>query len=413
MNDVADRVAWLSPCSAQGAGWRRLSAGDFLPEAEAEARRLGAARPSDLSGLDDTEVPVWQVVRPDALDVPGNITVLNGKGWHPDEARLGAWMEFLERHWAERSPVPLEIHRPSELTRAGRLFIPLAAVPLPLGIADPGDVPLAWVAGTTFWGQEVLLPAHDVICPFVPPEGAANPPLWRSAGLAAGSHPTEAVFHALLEIVERDAVAVAELGKVGTSVDLHTSGSPWIVALLDHLDSVGIVLEVKELAAIGGASAYLASLDDRRSGNPMRLVSGHAAHLDPYLALEGAVLEALQARVAVIAGSREDLDAYADLAALEFSAARRELSWWLDPTPEKVAAPVAPQAPPDDLAARVLSLEGALREQGFQPLVVVLLTPPDSPVSVVRAVVPTCSELSHGSVRLGRRLRLQQADAPR
>jgi len=401
------RARWLSPCPARGPGWRRFTVGELLPIAEREARALGAVRPSDLSGLDDTEVPCWQVVRPEALDVPGNVTVLNGKGWTPEESLLGAWMELVERHWGENPAVGWQIARPSEL--AERLYLPPSVIPLPLGMSDPGDVPLAWVAGTTFWGEEVLIPAHDVICPFVPPAGAANPPIWRSAGLAAGSHLTEAVFHGLLEIVERDAVAVAELGRIGTSVDLATAGSPWIAALLPRLAAIEVGLEVKELPTIGGATTYIASLDDRRSGNPMRLVSGHAAHLDPYLALERAVLEALQARTVIIAGAREDLDSYAELEAMDFSTARRELSWWLDSTPERVAAPAAPLAPPDDLAEVVLAFERTLRQQGFQPLVVVEMTPPASPLAVVRVVLPTCSEVSHRTVRLGRRLRLSAA----
>jgi thioglycine synthase len=404
----AARASWLSPCPAAAAGWRRLGAEEALPIAEREARRLGAARPSDLSGLDTTGIPCWQVVRPHTLDLPGNVSVLTGKGWTHEAARLGAWMELVERHWAERAELPVEVLRASELERAGRLCMPPAAMPLPLGAVDPGDQPIAWVPATTFWGQTVMVPAHDVLCPYVPPAGAANPPVWRSAGLASGTHVTEAVFHGLLELIERDAVAVAELGRAGTSVDL-AAGSPRIAALLPALGEAGVELEVKQVPALGGASAFLASLDDRRSGNPLRLVSGHAAHVDPYLALESAVLEAVQARAALIAGGREDLDSYAELAAMSFSDARRELSWWFDPTAERVAAPAAPLPPPDDLAETILALEASLREQAFQPLLVTELTPPGYPLPVVRVIVPTLSELSHSSFRLGRRIRLAPA----
>src|SRR5215207_9665321 len=97
---------WLTPCPASAPGWRRYAPPELLPVAERAARRLGAARLSDLSGLDDLDTPCWQVARPDALDTPGNVTVLNGKGWSAEQARLGACMEFIERHWAERSEVP-------------------------------------------------------------------------------------------------------------------------------------------------------------------------------------------------------------------------------------------------------------------------------------------------------------------
>jgi len=92
---------------------------------------------------------------------------------------------------------------------------------------------------------------------------------------------------------------------------------------------------------------------------------------------------------------------------MSFSAARRELAWWLDPTPERVAAPAAPLPPPADLAAVVLEIESRLRERSFQPLLVVEMTPPGYPVPVVRVIVPTLSEISHSRFRLGRRLSLR------
>jgi len=370
------RASWLSQCPVRGAGWRRAAVEEMLAVAQREAR---------------------------ALALPGHLTALNGKGWTAEESRLGALMELLERHWSGSgsAAVGWRLARPSEL--AAELFLPPGAMPLPYGLGDPGDAPLAWVPGTAFWGAEVLVPAHDVLAPFVPPPGAANPPVWRRAGLAAGGHPTEAVFHGLLELLERDAVAVAELAQGGTRVDLATSGSPWIGRLLPRLASHGIRLEVRQLPTIGGATTYLASLEDGRHGLPERPIRGHAAHLDPYLALERAVLEALQTRAAILAGAPEEMAGVEAAAPRGGSAARRE------PALATVPAPAAPLPLPADLAEVVLACERALRREGFLPLVAVELTPPGSPVAVVRVVLPGCSDVSHGAVRLGRRLCLAEA----
>jgi ribosomal protein S12 methylthiotransferase accessory factor len=340
-----------------------------------------------------------------ALGLPGHLTVLNGKGWTAEESRLGALMELLERHWSARPAVAWRLARPSEL--AEELFLPPGAIPLPYGLGDPGDAPLAWVPGTSFWGAEVLVPAHDVCSPFVPPAGAANPPIWRRAGLAAGGHPTEAVFHGLLELLERDAVAVAELAQGGTRVDLAYSGSPWIGRLLPRLASHGIRLEVRQLPTIGGATTYLAILEEQRPGLPERPIRGHAAHLDPYLALERAVLEALQARAMILAGIPEELSA--EGVGGEGAAPRREPLGRGEQDAGTVPAPASPLPLPPDLAEVVLACERVLRREGFQPLVVVELTPPGSPVAVVRVVLPGCSDISHGAVRLGRRLWLAEA----
>src|SRR5215203_2933307 len=84
----------LTSCQPQAREWRRYEASELLPIAEREARSLGAVRPSNLEGLDELETPVWQVVRPNALDVAGNVTVLTGKAWSEELASLGAYMEF-------------------------------------------------------------------------------------------------------------------------------------------------------------------------------------------------------------------------------------------------------------------------------------------------------------------------------
>lgn len=394
----------LPKCSVRAPNWRHYLTSEILPIAEREAQSLGAARLSDLSGLDELETPCWQVVRPNAMDIPGNVTVLTGKGWNEEQASLGAYMEFLERHWAERSHVPYIIARPSELERKSEWFIPLPVMPLPVGVADPGDKPLAWCSATTLQGKQIWVPAHDVFCPFVVPAGADNPPIWRSNGLASGGHLTEAIFYGLLEVIERDAMAVAELAHVGTSVELDDFPSRFVQELRQRLLSLDISLEVKQIPAIGGVYVFAAFLDDRQAGNPLRLVGGQSAHVDPILAIEDAILEAVQTRAVMISGGREDLQRHDASASMSYQDARREATWWFDATEERVVA-ASPLLPlPEDLAKVVYEIEQTLRARKFFPVVFIPLSPPDSQISVVRVVVPTCSEISHENVRLGRRL---------
>ncbi|MDX6614402.1 MAG: thioglycine synthase [Blastocatellia bacterium] len=394
----------LPVCPVQASNWRRYHYSHLLPIAEREARSLGAVRPSDLAGLDELETPCWQVVRPTALDISGNVTVLTGKGWDDEQASLGAYMEFLERHWAERSEVPYIIARPSELTGKNEWFIPPVVMPLPLGVPDPQDEALAWISGTTLQGQHIWVPAHDVLCPFVPPAGAGNPPIWRSNGLASGGHLTEAVLYGLLEVIERDAMAVAELARVGTTVDLSDFPSGPVRKLMQRLPALSIHLEVKHIPAIGGVHVFAAFLDDREAGNPLRLVGGHSAHIDPLLAIEDAILEAVQTRAVLIAGSREDLQRHEAFAALGYEAARREVGWWFDATEARMTAPSAPLPLPADLAEVVYQIGEELRLGKFYPVVFIQLSPPDAEIVVVRVVVPTCSEISHDTLRPGRRI---------
>jgi ribosomal protein S12 methylthiotransferase accessory factor YcaO len=122
------------------------------------------------------------------------------------------------------------------------------------------------------------------------------------------------------------------------------------------------------------------------------------------LAIEQAILEAVQTRAVMIAGAREDLRRYDAFAELSYDTARQDASWWFDKTEDKVAAPSSLLPLPADLAEVVYRIGEELRSQKFYPVVFIRLSPPDSEIAVVRVVVPTCSEISHESKRLGRRI---------
>ena len=382
-------------------GYRLMEAADLLPVAGSEAMRLGAVRLTELAGLDRFAVPCWQVTRPTALDLPGNVTVTTGKGWTSAEARLGALMECIERHWAENPSPGYEIASPQHLASRGERYLPLASIPLPRHVPDPGNQPLAWVRGLTLDEEPVWVPAHEAAAPFVPPPGTHNPPIWRSTGLAAGSNTDEAVFHGLLEVCERDAVAAAQLAEIGVSVDPGSIESERVQNVVRRSRELDTEIEFKMLSAPGGVHAAAAVLGSPWESGLSRLVCGHSAHVDFISAAEGALLEALQSRAALIAGAREDLERYGDFATLSYTEARESLQWWCT-TSEPVAAP--PRCPPSADIRRLTSrIATTLAEQGFDPPVYVVLSPAGSPVVVVKVIVPGCSEVSDAGWRLGRR----------
>ena len=386
--------------------WRVVPAEVMLPIAEREARTLGLSRVADITGLDRLGVPCFQATRPAARALAGNISVLAGKGWEPTTARLAALMESIERHWAERAAVPVHLARISELRARGEQVIAPATFPLPLGVPDPGDAPLAWVRAQDGAGAQAWVPAHEVWCPFTAPPGAQNPPIWHSNGLAAGATRDEAAFHSLLEVIERDAVGVAELARIGTSVDLRAGGSGPRAALLERLAALDIAVEGKQVWALGGASAYAVALDDRAAGDPMFLVAGFGCHPDPSVALDRALLESVQTRATVISGAREDLDwRYAQLREKGYKDARAALAWWFQPTQERTPMPT--DTPGLHPSAALADLIETLMVQQFRAWFVEL-SPPGRPVSVVRALIPGATNVTHGTVRLGVRVHLEK-----
>jgi len=179
------------------------------------------------------------------------------------------------------------------------------------------------------------------------------------------------------------------------------------------LNTLDIALEVKQVPAIGGVSVFAAFLDDRASRNPLWLVGGQSAHVDPLLAIEHAILEAVQTRAVMISGGREDLQRHDAVATMDYEAARSEAGWWFDPTDSRVFSPAAALTLPFDLADVVHRIGEQLRDEKFYPIAFIPLSPPQSDIIVVRVVVPTCSELSHDSRRLGRRILASYMSASR
>ena len=73
---------------------RELPLNETLRRARGMARGLGISRVTDITRLDRVGVPVYVSIRPGAQ--PGSLCVNAGKGMHPLEAQVGAYMEAIE-----------------------------------------------------------------------------------------------------------------------------------------------------------------------------------------------------------------------------------------------------------------------------------------------------------------------------
>ena len=72
---------------------------ETLRAAEAKLPAAGITRVADITDLDRIGIPVFSSIRP--MADRGAISVYNGKGATPTEARVSAMMEGLERYSAE------------------------------------------------------------------------------------------------------------------------------------------------------------------------------------------------------------------------------------------------------------------------------------------------------------------------
>ena len=85
----ADTLARLSRYATDS--YRALTSRDTLHQLQPVLKKIGITRLSNITGLDDIGIPVWQGIRPASR----YLTVSQGKGLTHQQAKISAIMESL------------------------------------------------------------------------------------------------------------------------------------------------------------------------------------------------------------------------------------------------------------------------------------------------------------------------------
>ncbi len=114
---------------------------------------------------------------------------------------------------------------------------------------------------------------------------------WDSSGTAAGASWDEAVLRGVLELVERDSLAIWWYNRLPRpGVELDTVGDPWCARLVEHLRARGREIWALDLTTDLGVPCFAAA--SRRTGaGPDAIVFGFGADLDARIALQRALAE--------------------------------------------------------------------------------------------------------------------------
>jgi len=265
---------------------------------------MGITRVSDVTGLDDIGIPVFQAVRPNSR----TLSVSQGKGLTRQLALISAVMESIEHWHAEEAPSAPLTAAVSEVTPG----LPYSLFDLPVRARSllSGETRLEWVVARRIGGTEqVWVPDACVRLDAADPR-MWSPPLLRSNsnGLASGNTLEEALLHGLYEVVERDALAKTAKDHLNLELDLSTvTGDS--AALIELLMAANVYIRVHDLTPISRIPCYKASIWS--ASLPLQC-NGSGCHIDPDVALSRALTEAAQSRLTVIAGARDDIpdDAY-------------------------------------------------------------------------------------------------------
>ena len=285
---------------------RSLPPEALLTKALAAAEQCGVTRLADITRLDRLGLPVWQAVRPAGKA----LSVHQGKGVSPLAAKIGALCEAIECHSAENVPADGPLCRfdalpPNERAPDLADYADIREAP------PPGDEPIQWcLARDLVTGQDHYLP-HLLVsldCTFGLPSLFDR----ESSGLGTGADEGDALTIALLEIIERDALGAWERAEIetqmATSIALNTVPFDWFRNWLTCFADHGIELQLFRLTSDLSVPVFLCVIGGMEEFGPAyRRFYGSAAHGDPELALFKALAEALQSRLTVIAGVRDDI----------------------------------------------------------------------------------------------------------
>ena len=367
-----------------------------LQMVEAVVPTTGITRIADITGLDRLGIPVFSCIRPTAAD--GAISVYNGKGATPLAARVSAVMEGIERFSAEVMDRSLTIARFADLG-SGVAIDPVDLV-LPEH-ADP-DTPVPWVEGRELIsGEPLLVPAHAVFHPL--PVGA--PRLFRTStnGIASGNTLEEAVFHALAEVVERDAWSLVEVTR-DAGASIAGSGTSTVQSLLDRFSEANVPVVLRDITSDIGIPTIAAVAEDPVLRDPALLVIGMGTHTNPAVACLRALTEVAQSRATQIHGAREDATTGDLRRAIGYDRARRLNRYWFESTCS-VEPDALPALDTDDFLDDIHLVCDRLCAAGLDRVVAVDLTRPEIGIPVVRVVVPGLECFAMDPERKGDRCR--------
>lgn len=355
-------------------------------------RRVPITRVINVTPLDFVGLPVWSAVTPLARD----LTVHAGKGGSSLASQLSAIMEAIERVCGESMPDD-RMRRAShdELRRDGGLpVIDPETLGLPFDTGYAPDRVIRWTIGYDVARDEhvwvpvdfVISPAEEGVCTGV-----------ETNGLASGNTITEAVVHALYELIERDALSIEQFCELyAEAADpralpvrmVDTTQLPEdSLAWVERLTANGLRVVVQDLTCEIGLPVFCTCIIDTDfAGNDGQTATfaGFGCDIAPRRAVFRAITEAVQSHSIVSLGARDTFEGTRPLPDRNARLRRR-----LDVLQPRSLVPFSHEDPGSgDLWRDLQTIVQRLAAVGLDRCIVVGLTREDLDIPVVRVLVP-------------------------
>ncbi|MFZ1126894.1 YcaO-related McrA-glycine thioamidation protein [Methanoregula sp.] len=376
---------------------RAVPLAETLARIEPKVPAAGITRVADITDLDRIGIPVFSCIRPTADD--GAITVYNGKGATVEESRISAIMEGIERYSSEIHDRNIRLDTFEMLDGREPAVNPKDFI-LPAD-TETGHV-LPWVEGWDIANNEpVLVPAQAVFHPL--PRNFRQIFRTSTNGLASGNTLEEAIFHALSEVIERDAWSLVEATR-DTGPAVTGVSDPVLAEMQEKFAEAQVEVTLRDITSDIGIPTMAAVADDVLLKDPTLLTIGIGTHTSTRIAAMRALTEVAQSRLTQIHGAREDTTTAGLRKKMGYDRAKRINGYWFKDN-GTVDYQTLRSFDSDDFAKDIQFAIGALKKQGLDRVIVVDLTREEIGVPVVRVIVPGLEVYAMDPERRGDRVK--------
>ncbi|RAP49534.1 MAG: hypothetical protein BZ133_07585 [Methanosphaera sp. SHI613] len=358
---------------------------------------IGLTRTSKITHLDRLNIPVYTSVRP--LADEGAVSVYAGKGPTDIHAKVSSIMEAIERYSAEQQESDEKIikrYDPADCLNPEELILPKDTY---------HDEELEWTKAVSIkTGDEIYVPSNAVYHPYNS-KNIHHIHLSNTNGLASGNELEEAIFHGMMEVVERDAWSFFEVYKEEKAeINCQDTDNEYIRKLLDKFERNNVSIKLLDLTIENEIPTIAAVSEDLTLKDPALLTLGIGTHLDPDIAAIRAITEVAQSRATQIHGTREDTTRANLLRQTGYERMKRLNKHWFRKSSETINLEDIPDRSSDSFRKDIEITMKLLEKSGITDAYYVDLTR-EIGIPVVRVIIPEMEVYSVDTSRIGRRLK--------
>ena len=387
---------------------RERSIPDTLLLAKQYAGEYGITRVTNTTYLDNIGIPVYVSIRPDAQH--GSLCVSSGKGLHELEAKAGAYMEGLELAFIEphRNKVPIIKARIKDVLDGKNRQEAILDFCPKIGTTFSLEDPIECVEATDLIsGETFLIPAELVFLPYRQGKRYFGS---STNGVSSGNSLTEASFHGILEVIERDIMSFQIVS--GSSVKIDPTTYPDNVREIhEKVKRAGHMIDLRYAPNEFDIPFIIATLVDGEREDPIFVNGGYGCHYYKSIAMMRAATEAIQSRLAYIHGGRDDLidgyRLYEDWNYTQKAARYKSISSIVRKEGSMISTDDISEYSfvSDDLSSYLNDIIEKLKQFGFNHILRVAYTSPEEPIQIIKIIIPKMEFFTLKMNNVGARLK--------